>query len=101
MLDAALKAQFLQDIIMLSIAWTQDVSSASRNLFFEKWEAVDDAVTKQVVAQFKATWTNNALSNWSRCDLPNCVVNNNGLESTNRVLKDDVTGRKLIPILNF
>ena len=35
------------------------------------------------------------------CHAANSVVNNNGLEATNKVLKDDVTQRQLLPVMTF
>ena len=50
-------------------------------LFFNKWEAVADPVTLQVISHFKTNWNDNHLAKWSRCHAPNCIVNNNGLEA--------------------
>ena len=41
------------------------------------------------------------MAKWSRWHAPNFVVNNNGLEATNKVLKDDVTQRQLLPVTTF
>lgn len=70
-------------------------------MFFEKWERSESDVVRNVVQHFKVQWTNNGLSNWSRCHSENCAINTNGLEATNRVLKDEVTHRKLLPVLDF
>ena len=70
-------------------------------LFLVKWEANENAVVLNVTAHFRAQWTNNHVSNWTRGHCPNCVINNNGLEATNGVIKNEVTERRLLPILNF
>ena len=99
--DEAVRADLLHDLNALSIAWSPENSTAARALFFNKWEAVADPVTLQVISHFKTNWNRNHLAKWSRCDAPNCVVNNNGLEATNKVLKDDVTQRQLLPVITF
>lgn len=55
----------------------------------------------QATAHFKAQWTGNTLQNWSAGHCPNCVINNNGLEATNLVLKKEITQRRLLPVLTY
>ena len=56
---------------------------------------------RKATAQFKATWSNNRLSKWTRGHSPNCVVNNNGLEGTNGVIKNDGTQHRFLPVMTF
>ena len=55
----------------------------------------------QVTQHFKVQWIQNALNKWTRGHCANCVINNNGLEGTNALLKKEVTQRKLRPVLTF
>lgn len=56
---------------------------------------------KKVIAHFKAQWTSNTLHKWTSGHCPDCVINNNGLEATNLVIKLEVTQRRLLPVLAF
>ena len=38
--DEAVRADLLHDLNALSIAWSPEISTAARTLFFNKWEAV-------------------------------------------------------------
>ena len=96
-----MRAMFLQDINAISVAFTPEIAVLALGLFFVKWEASDDVIVLQVTAYFKAQWTNNSVSNWTRGHCPGCVINNNGLEATNLVLKTEITQRVLLPVLNF
>jgi hypothetical protein len=95
------RAMFLQDINALSLAFTPENAVLALALFFAKWEAHNDPNVGQVSAYFKNQWTDNAMSNWTRGHCPGCVINNNGLEATNLVLKVEITQRVLMPVLNF
>jgi hypothetical protein len=92
---------FLQDVNELSISYSPELAVRALGLFFLKWEANSDPTTAQVTAYFKNQWTGNSVSNWTRGHCPGCVVNNNGLEGTNLVLKVEITQRVLMPVLNF
>ena len=71
-------------------------------LFFEKWDVNPSAPIRAAIAHFQRSWTNNSTSRWARCHLNRCtVINNNGLESTNNVIKIFVTRRLLLPVLDF
>ena len=72
-----------------------------RSLFFDKWENHESAAVKVVISNFKRDWCNERVGNWTHGHIHNYVNNTNGLEATNKVLKDDVTKRQLMPILNF
>ena len=92
----------LHDINALSISWTVEVFNESLRLFFLKWEVDGNLIVKSVVNHFRREWTTNNLRRWSRGHAPhNCVVNNNGLEATNNVIKNEVTERRLLPIMDF
>ena len=90
----------MQDINALSVCWTTAVFEAAVILFFQKWESYDDDIIASVLSLFRKSWTGNSLtSKWAKCHSPNDVMNNNGLESTNRVIKDEVTERQLLPVM--
>lgn len=95
------RAMFLQDINAISVAFTPEEAVLALGLFFDKWEAFNDVTVLQVTAYFKAQWTDNGVSSWTRGHCPGCVINNNGLEATNLVLKTEITQRVLLPVLNF
>lgn len=99
--DNTVRDALLCDLIALAYAWTPEIALKMRRLFFIKWDANDNEKVKIVIQQFKAQWTNNGVSLWSRGHGHDCVINNNGLESTNNVLKKEVTRRALLPILKF
>ena len=54
-----------------------------------------------VLEHFRKVWTNNGVSLLASGHAHNCVVNNNGLESTNGKIQDLVTQRHLMPLLDF
>ena len=91
----------MHDIHALSVCWTDDVFTEALRLFFLKWEASGDKTVLPVLKHFRKVWTNNGVSLWASGHAHNCVVNNNGLESTNGKIKDLVTQRHLMRILDF
>ena len=91
----------MQDVNAISYAWTPEAAALLRNLFFLKWECHADPAVLDATANFKLEWCNARLSNWTRGHAPNSVVNTNGLESTNKVIKDELTFRQLMPVLDF
>jgi hypothetical protein len=68
-------------------------------LFFQKWEVHEVEAVRTLRAHFKRIcvrvgyWTHGHIANYVNCT--------NGLEATNKVLKDEVTKRQLMPILYF
>jgi hypothetical protein len=92
----------MQDVIALGYAWTPAVATSLRVLFFTKWEAHETQQVRQVTAQFKDEWCNDRLGNWCSGYGKNSVINTNGLEATNKVIKDELTYyRQLMPVLDF
>jgi hypothetical protein len=85
----------------ISYAWSVPVADTLRNLFLLKWEAINDNNVKVVVAHFRKEWCNPRLSKWCGGHAHNCVVNTNGLEATNKVVKDEVTLHQLLPVMDF
>lgn len=96
-----LRAQFLQDIKAISYAWSPAAAVRLKSLFFEKWEGHANPVVIDVTGHFKREWCNERLGNWTRGNAHNCVINTNGLEATNKVIKDELTYRQLMPVMDF
>ena len=88
--DQAVRGIFLHDINAISLSFTSEQALLAVGLFLAKSEANENATVLNVTAHFRAQWTNNHVSNWTRGHCPNCVINNNGLEATNGVIKDEV-----------
>lgn len=96
-----LKGQFMQDINAISYAWNPDAAVLIKNLFFLKWEGNPNPQVQDVTTHFRAEWCNERLGNWSCGHSRNSVINTNGLEGTNKVIKDELTFRQLMPVLDF
>ena len=96
-----IKANFMQDINAISYAWTPEVAVMLKALFFKKWEEHPNPIVLSVTEHFKTEWCNERLGNWTSGHAHNCVVNTNGLEGTNKVMKDEFTYRQLLPIMDF
>ena len=56
---------------------------------------------QDVTTHFRAEWCNERLGNWSCGHSHNSVMNTNGLEGTNKVIKDELTFRQLMSVLDF
>lgn len=100
-LPLEVRGALMSDITALSCAYSPDQSVLLRILFFAKWENHESQDVKALVGSFKREWCNARVGNWTHGHIHNYVNNTNGLESTNKVLKDEVTQRQLMPILNF
>jgi hypothetical protein len=94
-------ALILHDITALSSAHSAVQSVRLRELFFLKWEIHEAVAVRTLIEHFRREWCNDRLGNWTHGHIANYVNNTNGLEATNKVIKDDVTKRQLMPILNF
>ena len=91
----------MQDLNAISYAWTPEVAVMLKALFFKKWEEHPNPVVLGVTEHFKSEWCNERLGNWTSGHAHNCVINTNGLEGTNKVIKDELTYRQLLPIIEF
>ena len=99
--DLNVKNMFMQDIHAISCAWTPGIASRLKQLFFAKWEGNHSQVVRDVTAHFLAEWCTERLGKWSCGHAHNCVINTNGLEATNKVIKDELTHRQLMPVIDF
>lgn len=93
------RESFLKDLNSLSDCWSQDCFAKVSSLFVEKWSAVPSAQVP--LEHFKKIWLSERVCRFYRGSAEGYVMNNNGLEATNRVLKDTGTFHELIPIMQF
>lgn len=91
----ATKDAILSDLTFLQLIATVSYFETALDLFLKKWENEAD-----FVAYFKEEWINQN-PNWYEGAMQNVPSTNNALEATNRVLKDDVTGRERLSIGEF
>ena len=69
--------------------------------FLPQYNYHPNSVVVDVTAHFKYEWCNARLGNWCSGHALNCVINTNGLESTDKVIKDELTYRQLMPVMDF
>lgn len=98
-LDVDLKKMFLQDLNTLSNAHSDQSFEVVLALFVTKWEAIPAA--NSLIAYLKKVWFTDRLKGFYRGAADGMCMNNNGLEGTNRVLKDTGTFHEQMPILEF
>ena len=91
----------MQDINAISYAWSPAAATRLKQLFFQKWEGHASPIIVDITNHFRAEWCNARLGNWSCGHAHNCVVNTNGLEATNKVIKDELTYHQLMPVMDF
>ena len=96
-----MKARFLNDINAISCAWTPAIVTRLKKLFFKKWEANANLAVKGVTAHFKNEWCNIRLGNRCSGHCHDSIINTNGLEATNKVVKDELTKHQLLPVTDF
>jgi hypothetical protein len=100
-LSALLRGEILNDILALSCADSPEQSAILRTLFFAKWANHATVAVNNLINHFRREWCNERLGNWTHGHISNYVNCTNGLESTNNVIKNEVTMRQLMPIMNF
>jgi hypothetical protein len=99
--DLQVKSMFMQDIKAIFCAWTPAIATRLKQLFFTKWDANNSQVVRDVTALFRTEWCTERLGKWSSGHAHYCVINTNGLEATNKVIKDELTHRQLMPVMDF
>ena len=99
----AVAALITHDIGVLANAHSPLQSTRLRTLFFLKWGNHELADVRTVIEHFRTQWCNSnvTLGNWTHGHIESYANNTNGLESTNNVIKNEVTKRQLMPIINF
>lgn len=96
-----IRGELLHDILALSFAESPAQATILRTLFFSKWDIHDSVAVKGVVNHFRREWCTERHGNWTHGHIANYVNCTNGLESTNNVIKNEVTKRQLMPVINF
>lgn len=97
--DADRRASFLADLNSLSNAGSEECFDNVVKLFKAKWSAVPDATV--TLKHFEKEWLSDRLTRFYRGAAEGFAMNNNGLESTNKTLKDTATLYEQMPILEF
>ena len=88
----------MDDVDSLSNAKSKDCFDKLVILFRNKWADVEEATIPYERIEF---WFNVRLNRFNRGAAEGFVMNNNGLEATNRVFKDECTFHDRMPILEF
>ena len=94
-----LRASFLNDINSLSNAGSKECFTSVVALFKQKWSAIPEAAVP--FKHFVKEWLSERLTRFYRGAAEGYAMNNNGLEGTNKTLKDSATMHELMPILEF
>jgi hypothetical protein len=97
--DKQIRNTFKYEITNLADAWSKECFDKVVPLFTAKWLAIPDA--KVATEHFQKVWLSERLCRFYRGAAQGNVMNNNGLEATNKVLKDRATLRELLPILHL
>ena len=97
--SANLRASFLGDLNHLSNAVSQECFNNVVQLFKTKWRAIPDATV--ALNHFEKEWLNDRLTRFYRGAAEGFAMNNNGLEATNKTLKDNATLHEQMAILEF
>jgi hypothetical protein len=96
------KENIKQDICSLQLSESEDIFDAAYELFKEKWLKVNTnkIPTKTFLEYFEAEWIQKHPG-WYEGYAPGVPSTNNGLESTNRVIKDEGTYRVKLSLGRF
>jgi hypothetical protein len=97
--DEQIRNTFKYEITKFAGAWSKECFDKVVPLFTAKWLAIPDA--KVATEHFQKVWLSERLCRFYRGAAQGNVMNNNGLEATNKVLKDRATLRELLPILHL
>jgi hypothetical protein len=87
--------ELLSDLDKLQLCHSDDIFKNVLELFLDKW-----AVQKEFVSYFRKQWVDKN-NNWYEGSGLLIPSTNNGLESWNRVIKDEHTLRERLPISHF
>ena len=94
-----LRKSLLNDLACISNAMTEDCFKKVSLHFLKKWETVLGA--EKPYNKMKDIWLSDRVTRFYRGAAEGCVMSNNGLESTNRVFKDECTVRERMPVLEM
>ena len=94
-----LRSSFLGDLNKLSEAGSEDCFAKVVILFKDKWGAEESATV--ALNHLVNEWLNQRLTRFYRGTAEGYAMNNNGLEGTNKGIKDTATFHELMPLLAF
>lgn len=94
-----LRSSFLGDLNKLSEAGSEECFDKIVILFKEKWGAEESATV--ALNHLVNEWLNQRLTRFYRGAAEGYAMNNNGLEGTNKGIKDTATFHELMPLLAF
>ena len=94
-----LRASFLADLNSLSNAGSKDCFDKVVILFKKKWGPIESA--RVPLNHLVKEWLNQRLTRFYRGSAEGYAMNNNGLEGTNKIIKDAGTFHELMPLLEF
>ena len=96
---------------MVALSWSEEYFDHVVTLFIKKWEDNNTAwvienpgkpsTIIESLENFKSSWLDIKVRKWYRGAAEGHVINYNGLESLNAVLKNEVTKHKLFPFSDF
>jgi hypothetical protein len=103
----SVKTEFLEDIKCIHNAWSKRVKVKAISLFRLKWNAkcIEPGLEymSHILQNFLDSWVDKVRTSlWSVCDVTNCMnADNNGLESFNKVIKEDITHHVQLPLMQL
>lgn len=98
--DKELYEQLVKDLYSLQSSFSQSKFDIGYKLFREKWEKVE-GMTKYFDDYFEDEWINSSNQGWFEGLAPGYPSTNNGLESTNNVIKTIHTLKERVPLSQF
>ena len=98
-ISARIRASFLGDLNQLSNAGSEECFNNVVKLFKAKWSAIPVATV--ALKHFEKEWLNDRLTRFYRGAAEGFAMNNNGLEATNKTLKETATLHEQMPLLEF
>jgi hypothetical protein len=99
--DINIRREIISDINSLALCWSNDVAVVATNLFIKKWGLNQLPAVIALISNFKDVWMTDRLFAWYRGKAPKHPVNQNGLESKNKVIKDEYSFRAQLGVLQF
>lgn len=95
--DKAVRNEINKEIHLLQVCSDPDVFKQASLLWLKKWQRSSVTGVTDFVSYFKAQWLDNNYG-WYEGYAPQHPSTNNGLESCNRVVKDEDTLRSRLPL---
>jgi hypothetical protein len=102
---------FIKDIDVLSLCTNDVLFESVKTLFIKKWQIPQPAegaplrlantIRNTLVDYVNSQWFTGANTKWYSGVNRNTCMNNNSLEATNKVLKDEITNYLLLPFMAF